>query len=237
MNRTTLIAAGSSAVVSLVAGGIIGYYYARREISESLAEEYNEALNREIKELRATHARRNKTEEYSTPESTAEALGTFKGPRSGVDIPKAPIPYHRPPVKEEDLRRIAEGLATKEGYVPEIDREEEWVAESSIETDRVDEDLPHIISMDEFSEGEHDYLQPQLTYYAGDGVLVDERDDKIDDVDEVVGWDNLKKFGHLSGDDDLVYIRNHMMDKDFEVYRSHKKYSDMIRNRRSPGPR
>lgn len=109
-----------------------------------------------------------------------------------------------------------------------------------------DIDTPYVISHDEFYEGEKEYDQNSVTYFEGDGVLVDERDSPIDDTDMTVGDPNLQRFGHGSLDNNIVYVRNERLEIDFEVARSpgeyvkevlgfieHSQQSDKVRRFRS----
>lgn len=85
---------------------------------------------------------------------------------------------------------------------------------------------PYIICHEEFLEGvEGGMDQSQLTWYAGDKVLCDSRDQPINEVHRVVGTANMEKFGHGSGDENVVYIRNELLELDFEVVRSSGKFS------------
>lgn len=88
---------------------------------------------------------------------------------------------------------------------------------------------PYVISPADF-DTEDDYEVYSLTYYA-DGVLVDEQNNPIEDVDAMVGRDSLTHFGEY--EDDAVHVRNEAMQCDFEILRDLSKYSDVFRN----GPR
>lgn len=80
---------------------------------------------------------------------------------------------------------------------------------------------PYVIHIDERQE--HDaYEGVTFTYYEEDDVLCNERDDAIDEADRerIVGETNLERFGHGSGDSDIVYIRNDQLSMDIEVVRS-----------------
>lgn len=90
------------------------------------------------------------------------------------------------------------------------------------------EDEPYVISHDEFMACEKDYQQVQFTYYDGDNVLADERDQVVEDEDRIVGIANLLRFGHGSKDRNIVYIRNDTLDLEFEVVRSDGKYAEMV---------
>ena len=88
---------------------------------------------------------------------------------------------------------------------------------------------PYVISPAEF-DTEDDYSVYSLTYYA-DGVLTDEQDNPIEDVDDMVGRDSLNHFGEY--EDDSVHVRNERLQCDFEILRDLRNYSDVFRN----GPR
>lgn len=82
---------------------------------------------------------------------------------------------------------------------------------------------PYVIPPEEFGEkSEHDTVS--LTYYA-DGVLTDEWDNVIEDIDEVVGEDSLTHFGEY--EDDSVFVRNDALLTDYEILLDVRKFSDV----------
>jgi hypothetical protein len=83
---------------------------------------------------------------------------------------------------------------------------------------------PYVIHKDEFFSGESGYNQLTFTYYSGDDILVDEQKipEPIYRHDRVVGE---LKFGHGSGDRNVVYIRNDDLATEYEVIKSEGKYS------------
>lgn len=66
----------------------------------------------------------------------------------------------------------------------------------------------------------NDFSKITLAYYPGPHVLLDEDDERVEDVPGTVGWRNLNRFGDESDDPDVVYIRNRRMLTDFEVVQS-----------------
>lgn len=86
---------------------------------------------------------------------------------------------------------------------------------------------PYIISFQEFDAGEFEYMQNTLTYFDGDGVLVDERENPINHMNKIIGESNLD-FGNASEDKNVVYIRNDEMEVDFEVCRSPGKFTEEV---------
>lgn len=93
--------------------------------------------------------------------------------------------------------------------------EEEW---DQAEIDRArSSGEPHVISHDEFMENPDDWSTNNLTYFNGDDTLVDDQEVPIDDIEEVVGSENLSKFGQGSRDRNVVYVRNPKSEVLFEI--------------------
>lgn len=92
-----------------------------------------------------------------------------------------------------------------------------------------DPSAPYIITKEEFLQNEPDFEQAQFTYWEGDGILVDDREemDPIQNTDMVAGDDNLLRFGYGSGDENVLYVRNETLDPpiDLHITRSSGKYS------------
>lgn len=83
---------------------------------------------------------------------------------------------------------------------------------------------PYVISPDEFGEME-DYNKISLMYYA-DGVLCDDMDVPVDNIDEIVGADFASHFGEY--EDDSVFVRNDPRKCDYEILRSLRTYEEII---------
>lgn len=99
--------------------------------------------------------------------------------------------------------------------------------------EKEDEDVnkkPYVIMPEEF--GDHDdYEAESLTYYA-DGVLTDNRDEPIEDVENTVGKDFKSHFGEY--EDDSVFIRNENLKTDYEILAVSMNYSDIVNNDEHP---
>ena len=100
--------------------------------------------------------------------------------------------------------------------------------EDEMDIENRDPESPYIISADEFNANEGDFEQRSLTYYEDDDVLADEKDLIIEEVEAVVGVDNLTKFGVGSGNKDLLFIRNERLECDFDVSRHESSYSKVV---------
>ena len=83
---------------------------------------------------------------------------------------------------------------------------------------------PEVIAPEET--WEQDYPMITLTYYEGDGVLADERDRIIGNVDELVGEDFASHFGEY--EDDAIYIRNSSVKAYYEILRDYGSYCEVV---------
>lgn len=85
-------------------------------------------------------------------------------------------------------------------------------------------DSIQVISPDEFGDADG-YSVVSLTYYEGDGVLTDDWDNPIPDVEGTVGSDFASHFGEF--EQDSVFIRNNDLRTEFEILRDLRSYSDL----------
>lgn len=219
------------AVVAAAAGAAIGYYVADKR----LRTKYDQLLADQIEEARAFYATLNKVD-YPTPGdlvaerhpeavAAAEALETYKG---GINDPRGDI-VESPEDGTLMIRRVEE---------TEVVSHNIFVDGKPIDADEWDKDAeessrtpgaPYVITQEEFFENSTDYEQMQMTYYAGDDVLVDEDSKEVlSKSDEFVGDDNLTRFGHGSKDRHIVYIRNDAKELEFEIARSTGKYAKEV---------
>lgn len=91
---------------------------------------------------------------------------------------------------------------------PDLDEEEEEVEQ------------PYEITPNEF--GDIDYEEVELVMFADDVLADGDTYEKIEDVDNVVGEDNLLKFGHY--EEDRVCVRNDRLKCDYEIIRDERTY-------------
>lgn len=87
---------------------------------------------------------------------------------------------------------------------------------------------PYVITKEEFDECESEYEQITLTYFDGDDVLSDSRDQTVNDIANTIGYENLLRFGHGSNDKNVVYIRNARLELEMEVLKSEGKYAQEV---------
>lgn len=89
----------------------------------------------------------------------------------------------------------------------------------------MEEKYPYVISPEEFGEFD-EYEKISLTYYA-DGVLADDNDEIVEDVEDIVG-DALGHFGEY--EDDSVFVRCDERSCDYEILLDLRNFSDVSRN-------
>lgn len=85
-----------------------------------------------------------------------------------------------------------------------------------------DVEKPYMITVDEYAEL-GDYNTESL-YYFEDGVLTDESENIIDDVEDIVGEEAIAKFDEEEVDS--VYVRNDARKTDYEILRDMGNYYD-----------
>lgn len=196
-------AAVAAASLTTLAGAVAGYFIAEKR----LREKYNQLAEEEIDSMRE-HFRSRLVAKETKPDladlgKKVEDLG------------------YRPPVEEiGDDKAMPEEPETANIFESQIvwDMEKELAGR----TPRI----PYVIHVDERHES--GYTETTMTYFAGDDVLCDERDKVVNEPDDVVGIENLDRFGHGSNDPNVVYIRNDTLGVDVEVVRSERTYAEDV---------
>lgn len=125
---------------------------------------------------------------------------------------KAAVAKEKPSIAEYAKQLSKEGYTNYSNVeMPEDHKKEPDVTE-----------IPFVIPPEEFGELEDEgYFKVSLTYYA-DGVLADEDDEIVEDVDGWVGKESLDHFGEY--EDDSVFVRNHRLKIDYEILLSQREY-------------
>lgn len=128
--------------------------------------------------------------------------------------------------KEEESEEVYEVFA--DGVLKEAEKicEENGYTNYSNtkkEEEEMDIDAPYVITPEEFGELD-DYETETLTYYK-DKVLADDWDNKIENVDDLVGEESLTHFGEY--EEDSVYVRNDTTKTDYEILLDERNFSDV----------
>lgn len=212
MNQKEMIRLVVIGVAGVSAGAAAGFLFAKKKY-RALAEE-------EISSVKETY-RLLRKEDYPTPGD----LVTLE------EIPEQDY-------SEEYVQMVDDlGYSSDEDEPTEEVEVEVEVEEASVtvnifeqandpeETDIRDPEKPYIISEQEFMDDEPDFDKITLEYWEEDDTLTDDRQSPIQNVEGTIGRDALRKFGHLSGNNDIVYVRNEKRSCDYEVARDSRAYT------------
>ena len=149
-------------------------------------------------------------------EKTEEAEGESE--EDDPEVLESKMSYKKPPLKEY-VKMVEDN-----GYVPKTHMEEVKEEIANGEWDDKDVYEPFIIRPEEYGEI-HAYETLSLNYYA-DGVLTDELDNPIEDVESLVPADFADHFGEY--EDDVVHVRNDNLECDYEILRDLRKFTDVV---------
>lgn len=174
-----------------------------------LKKHYERIAQEEIDSVKAVFAERKNVEYTSKPDTDEQQDKQHK-----ADIAKL----------KPDLVDYAAKLQ-KEGYVNYTEHSAKNNDEEEKENSMPDE--PYVISPEEFGESDN-YEQINLTYYA-DGVLADDSDEVMDDIEGTVGEDFADHFGDY--EDDSVHIRNDCLRCDYEILKDNRTYDEVVGER------
>jgi hypothetical protein len=197
-----------ASIVSFVVGGAISYFATRKVLTTR----FEKLVDKELREAKEYYIQR-------PPQKVSKK-----------DQKK---------VSKKDQKKLVKKLEYVGDDTPEIPRGESYldmpdevVVEGSdphfnyaVELPRRSKEYPYVIHVDEFLACEKDYDQVSITYYEGDDILADEKDVPIPKPDEIVGESNLLRFGHGSKDNRVVYVRNEILELEFEILHRDGKFS------------
>lgn len=230
--KSTKLVVGTLVVGAGILGAVGTYFIVKKRLEKK----FEERLENELESARAFYIQRNKTGEYSDPEALAESMGlTSQNEEHTQDL--TTVAALTRSYQSDDIAKAAERAANGETAPEEpvvaeevvnifTQSEQEFDYEAEIKNRSIE--APYIITRQEFDAGEAEYQQISLTYYEGDDVLADDKEVPINDSDPVVGDNNLDRFGHGSGDQNMLYIRNERMEIDIEVARSDGSYANQV---------
>ncbi len=85
---------------------------------------------------------------------------------------------------------------------------------------------PYIIDPEEF--GDHENYETETLVYYADGVLAKFSGEVVEDVGNTIGSDSLNHFGENENDPDTVYVRNDILQYDYEIMKDIGKFSDTL---------
>lgn len=257
-NNVKMVAVGSGAfVVGAFVGFVVSNAKAQLTIKKGLDKieaKYTEELDELSTSFQDVLDKTRKTGPYATPQEAAAVL--IPEEDFGLNLPDdAPedsaedgfdddeevqvVPDDTPIVEprldpQEFMERFRNRIISPEPDDEEVEDEEE-VDDEPIPsvpgfTSVRNPNGPYVISIDEFMEETDDspFQKIEMTYFEGDGVLIDSRKQIVPDIAGTVGSANLHNFGVGTTDKDQVYIRNERLEIDIEVTRDDQTYTRTI---------
>lgn len=198
--------------LGLIAGSVLGYVLAKR----ALAASSDARLDTEIEAVRDYYERK-----YQSQTSQRK---TWKNVIS--ETLAAPVDRSIPVIS------ALEGLGGGGDDHPEDEGEGILVISGDdIQPPlRRDPSKPYAIFVAELDDKgpEDGWQQITITWYEGDNVLVDDKEDPITNVLQTVGPLSIEGFGEMSGDPNLRYVRNEKLEVDFEIVLDRRSYVDVV---------
>lgn len=121
--------------------------------------------------------------------------------------------------KESSESEIRPAVKDAMDYMNTVRKAGYSVAPDPIDEDEVS-DIPYEITPNEF--GDIEYEEVELVMFVDDVLADGDTYERVEDVDNVVGEDNLLKFGHY--EEDRVCVRNDRLKCDYEIIRDERTY-------------
>lgn len=132
-------------------------------------------------------------------------------------------------VKEEDEEYVTDSDEEDMDEYYDILESEGYVVTANTEETETPKE-PYIISPDEFQE---DIGYTAITfYYFADGVLTDENQEIVEDVENSIGLDSLNHFGDY--EDDSVHVRNERLRCEYEILLDQRTYEEVAKTKPHP---
>lgn len=224
MNRSHIIL-GATAVFSAAAGVAGGYLYGTKTTLKKLEEKYAEDLRIETELTKEFYARMNKKGDFSTPEGAAAVL---------LDDAVNAVREYQGDMEELGLQPVDEAVEEEQAGIiirdvlrnPPINS----VAGDMKSPYNVfaGPKKPYPISEEDFLSNESEYEQVSVTYYMGDGIVSDERDQVMDNGNHLVLGNVEMHWVQAEDEATIIYVRNDDLKTEFEVAKSEGTYSKEV---------
>lgn len=146
----------------------------------------------------------------------------YKSKPVHIEKQKKDLPKNEEPIKTNNLSELQELYSSKHnddldpGYYSSP-----YPFEQDHPSDGIASD-PYTITADQFVNEKRNYEKTTLLYFEGNGVLCEDSERIIEDIDSSIGRENLDKFGEF--EEDVAYIRNERLGIDYEVLLQHATY-------------
>lgn len=210
-------------VIAFIVGAAIGGVVAWKLVKGK----YEEYAQEEIDSVKDTFAKKEATLNVSglkiDADGSVDADGTLQ------EDPRAIVAKD---LNKPNVIELAKKINDKKAYTEYAKPYQQPVKEPDSDESDADRpsDEPYTIAPEDFGE-KADYGNITLLYFA-DEVVTDEDYCVIDNVDDVIGLDSLKKFGEY--EDDSIFVRNDARRVDYQVLIDNRGYHKDVKNSRKP---
>lgn len=240
LENKQLIIGAASLIAAATGGGAIGYLVAKKQLTA----QYEELASLEIAQAREFFAAQYKTDKYDQPSKVTEnldipvetvaeaksAMSSYQGQKVNIVTPETDIskPSVLGAVEEEvEEPEDAPTVVVNNVFVngEPLDPED---FDMEVELEYRKNNVTYVVTEDEYTSNDEHYETTTLTYFESDRILIDDDEKPIDDVEQTVGVENLKRFGHGAGDVDIVFIANDARQMMYEVLRSYGSYREEV---------
>jgi hypothetical protein len=217
--------------VGLLAAGAVGGWFAARA---HLSRDFERRLDEETEAIYRHYA--NKSSKESSPAeillAAAENDPTVSDLAGDVGESREQSPNRDR--GEEEPQEFSRNTFTDYKAEPaprgDAGTEVAKVDESSPEEDDRDHSRPYPIAPHEYANTEPGWDSIALIFWAGDGVLTDDKDDPIVHYEKLVGKLSPEIFGGISGQENLRIVRNDERECDFEIVLREESFADVVLN-------
>lgn len=218
------IFAAGAAVGALITNKIVKQYYAdiaQEEIDSVI--KYVEEKDKEIIELSESTIQY--VEEIQKDKNDLKPFNSMTAYYKPNENERAKINYNLIGKVKKELGVVSPSLPM--GHASEFDgdplTDDEYEARPK-DLNEEDTTDPYEISDEEFSEECDHHSKVTLYYYTIDGVVCDESEVPIDDIDKVIGLDSLDLLDTAS----TVWVRNRGLSADYEVVKIVGSYETIV---------
>lgn len=232
MNRTHVVSLTTASVLALATGAAGGYFLAMKRLTK----QFDQELTVQIAEAKKYYGELSQKQyptpaeavkdliENDTPPVVQEALKTYGG-----HVPRKTVPLLDEALEEEEAGIVIREVIGDTGNAKTEEFTKNIFAEPPVHVDLGqavrEPGRPYLITGDEFMADERNFTQITFTYYVGDHVLTNERDDVMDQINQIVGHANLEKAKDLPEGENVLYVRNEKYESEYEIVISQGKYS------------
>ena len=203
-----LLTATAVGLISAGVGGVVGYKLAERRLTLA----FEERISKETAGMRVFYSQAKQP--FDSPEEALAAMVEEAKQPVSAETPEK-VAYHKIVQTEYPTETPPGDSSPLVNFSPPpVDPHVQSIF-----------DKPVVIEQDEFHAQESGYGQGTLTYYEEDGALADEADQLIESINDVVGQENMYKFGYMSSDPNVVHVRNPRLQLEWEVIRNPGSYA------------